>query len=248
MTSSALDLTRLSEPVQVRNYLGGQMLTLPWSYGSGDLLELYVEQRTVDVVAISDRCMTAFHLGDVPGLDLGTGVAAASWQAVLATAPLPPDIEAGEWEISTAIDAARIDEGLRAVTEMCLRADGLRFLAKGPTRRSFRQRVVQIAGEVAAAVVQDREVRLQSGGNRKVTLEATRTDGSKVLVQAMTDSDRTSQCDHAYFLADQKAEQTTLIGALQGSRDQWEQQSLGALESKMTLADEKGLPAALSAA
>ena len=248
MTSTIEIATVMSEPIQSRPYGQGEMLTLPWSYGDGSLVELYVERVAADLVTVSDRTMTAFHLSDVAGLDLATGVAARSWQAVLESAGVPIDLTARPWEIATTVDDGDLDRALRRIIEACLRADGLRFLAKGPRRLSFGARVTSLVSEVAQSVVPNQTVSLRSGGQRSVTVEATRGDGRRVLVQAMSSADRTAQCDHAYFLADQIVDRAPLVGALEGTRIQWANQALGAFTGKMTLAGEDELAAVVAAA
>lgn len=205
-------------------YGDGELIYLPVTFSSGDLLSLYVVVRD-GVALVTDRGLVADQLEDA-GVSVDSGKAAKSFAAVRDSVGLPPSLGSEAWEISAGVDRSDLAIAIQAITDAAMRADGLRVLGRSKMSASFADRSVRRLG-LRTAVVPRAQMPGRSGERRQVTLAYKGNDDSEFYVQALAGRDqdaRQRSYDHTSGLfIGAKPEKSHRIALLQEGRwDRWQ--------------------------
>jgi len=209
-------------------YGRGQLLTLPWSFGDGESVSLYIEEVGSGYL-VSDRGLAASQLA-IAGVDLSTRSAGASWRAVrnsVDAAPSPiPSVD--DFEIAAFAEADNLGITMTAVGEAVLRADGLRALAAPPRAATFSERVIRNAAERGVTVLPRARLKTRHGGERHVTcrVEGRRWAYVQALGVAGGPNDAYDRTRSVFADADVSSDRLVAIVADDARLAAWQEESL----------------------
>lgn len=172
----------------------GELITLPLSLSSGNLVQLYVEQVSTDRWFVTDQGQAAQELA-LHGVNLESQKSAASsWSEIVRSIAIDAPVMReglGRYELAGWLAKGDLGGGVLAVAEAVVRADALRALAPGHRAQRFRDVIVQSAGRVNLSVLVDAPMPTRHGGKRPVSVKVS---GAKATyIQAV--SGRGAQID-----------------------------------------------------
>lgn len=173
---SILDLVRdaLTSGLRARPLAGGagEVVTLPFAFSSGNLVQIRVTRVEEDRWLVSDRGVVAGELATL-GVDLeARQVAADSWQALVGNLRADPPVfrDVGTYEIAGESSTDDLGEAVVSVGETAVRAEMLRVLAPGYRARSFKETILSRAGEHDLPFTPNAPMPTKHGGRRSVTV------------------------------------------------------------------------------
>lgn len=153
---------------------GGEMITLPLSLSSGNLVQLYVEKVDTGRWFVTDLGQAAQELA-LHGVNLETQkAAAASWAELVRSMAVDAPVmreDLGRYELAGWLESGDLGSGVLTVGEAVVRADALRALAPGHRAQRFRDVIVQSAGRRNLSVLVDAPMPTKHGGKRAVSLK-----------------------------------------------------------------------------
>lgn len=228
----------------VHEYGAGVLVDLPWDFGDGDGLAVYVEEVGGGMVNLTDRGLTADVLA-LAGVDLASPAARKSWDAIrsLVTQPAPFGRDLDEYEIATFTNTDNVARALHEVAATMLRAEGLRAIGTRTRRVGLSDRIIRRAHGAGLKVVPRAEVATRFGGSRQVTAQV--IGGRDVFMQAVG-SAATEAYDHTRAIfgdAELTSDRLVAVVAADVKLDRWQ---VSALTQDGTVIDEPDLPEFLS--
>lgn len=178
MTTNNASLLNLEEAAQrrvkVRPYGSGQDLVLEDTLYDGENLVIHVTDNSNETVTLSDSGQVAASLF-IRGVDLSKQPAKHAWEHINAlltrgfTAPLSPDHQTDEWELSITAYTQELPSAIRALSAAMLRADGLGTLvSRTAPRLRFATQMAQVTRTSGLEVSENKRIATRSGMARQV--------------------------------------------------------------------------------
>lgn len=181
------DITNeLAGRVSTRRMALGELVTLPFTYSTGNLVQVLVSRISDGEWLITDRGRTAGQLA-MAGVDLDKRNAAAqSWQAIVGSMHAQPPIltEVAKFDLAASSGAGGLASAILEVGRTAVHAEMLKVLAPGFRAGSFGQMVLARVASRELSVVPDAPMPTRHGGVRRVTGRIQARQG--IFIQAVS--------------------------------------------------------------